>query len=169
MREDERTLDNGLFNWIGTFLMLLEIASAIAIIFGIALIFRGNPGLGILSILMLAGAFELKNQSLKYLQEGWRLGTFEIHEDHVNRIVMGGPYKYVRHPWYLANIVHAVAISLIAYSYAFVGLPVIVIAFVAVLGLIFCRVLIEESFLLKNFPEYGEYRLRVRGFIPFVV
>lgn len=78
------------------------------------------------------------------------------------RLTTSGPYRYVRHPLYSAEILAAVAVVL--------GSPAAVpvaalLLFVAVQNL---RASFEERLLLATFPEYAAYRERTRRLIPFV-
>jgi len=76
------------------------------------------------------------------------------------RLVTDGPYRYVRHPLYLAE-----AVVLLGIFLQFRSLPVALIV-VAVLGFQFLRMHYEEGVLRAAFPEYADYARRTARLIP---
>jgi protein-S-isoprenylcysteine O-methyltransferase Ste14 len=78
------------------------------------------------------------------------------------RLVTGGPYRFIRHPLYAAEILAALALVL-----ARPGLwaTLTLVPFVAVQML---RARFEEGLLARIFPEYRPYALRTRRLIPLV-
>jgi hypothetical protein len=80
-----------------------------------------------------------------------------------NRVVaMIGPYRFVRHPFYLANALVDLSVVVMAGSWP-LALPVPfwwLAIYIPVIGG-------EESYLTANFPEYHDYRLRVPCLIPW--
>ncbi|HSP88814.1 MAG TPA: isoprenylcysteine carboxylmethyltransferase family protein [Ignavibacteriaceae bacterium] len=83
-----------------------------------------------------------------------------ILKDH--KIVTSGPFKLIRHPQYLSQILMDLAAGVATLSYV-----VIIIALIEIPFLIM-RALLEEKILAKHFKEYSEYKSK-RGFmIPFV-
>lgn len=77
-------------------------------------------------------------------------------------LVQTGPYRIVRHPIYSGGL-------LLAYGWALVVHGWLTLAYATIL-LIFLEVKStrEESWLAERFPEYRDYRRRVRKLIPFV-
>jgi protein-S-isoprenylcysteine O-methyltransferase Ste14 len=75
-------------------------------------------------------------------------------------LVRSGPYRWVRHPMYLAHFVIFLCVMLLRFSPVTLALYVVFIA-----GQI-ARALIEERKLLETFPEYAEYRSRTGMFLP---
>ncbi|HET7850753.1 MAG TPA: isoprenylcysteine carboxylmethyltransferase family protein [Pseudolabrys sp.] len=76
------------------------------------------------------------------------------------RLVVRGPYAFVRHPLYVAEAVTTVGIILSNWSAA-----------ALVIGMAWCvlqyrRSINEEAVLRATFPEYDEYARRVPRFIP---
>jgi protein-S-isoprenylcysteine O-methyltransferase Ste14 len=65
--------------------------------------------------------------------------------------VTGGPYRWVRHPVYLGEILTAVAVCAWRFSPANV---LLFLAFAAAQGL---RARAEEEKLARNFPEYAAW------------
>jgi protein-S-isoprenylcysteine O-methyltransferase Ste14 len=77
-------------------------------------------------------------------------------------LVRTGPYRIVRHPIYSGGL-------LLAYGWALVVHGWLTLAYATFL-LIFLDIKStrEERWLAARFPEYGDYRQRVRKLIPFV-
>ena len=78
------------------------------------------------------------------------------------QIVTHGPYRCIRHPLYLANILQGVGFTLASGS-----LWVLVLAAYGILR-IFKAIAREESYLGKTFPEYEPYRTKTSRLIPFI-
>jgi protein-S-isoprenylcysteine O-methyltransferase Ste14 len=76
------------------------------------------------------------------------------------RLVTDGPYRYVRHPLYLAE-----AIVLLGIFLQFRSVPVALIV-IAALGFQLLRMHYEEGVLRAAFPEYAEYARRTARVIP---
>jgi len=76
-------------------------------------------------------------------------------------LVMSGPYRYVRHPFYLSFATAVVGLSLA------MGNWFILLAGILPLAFLFARTRIEEEKLLERFgAEYGDYMRRVGRFVP---
>ena len=80
------------------------------------------------------------------------------------RLVRSGPYRYVRHPLYAADI--GAAISLVLKGQPGLESTVILLLFVAVQ---FGRTVCEERLLRANLPEYDDYARSTRRLIPFIL
>jgi len=77
-------------------------------------------------------------------------------------LVTTGPYRYWRHPIY-ASIVYFVWAGQIE---APAALPLLAAAIIT-LGLV-VRMLIEEHFLVAEYPEYTSYRKQAKRLVPFI-
>jgi protein-S-isoprenylcysteine O-methyltransferase Ste14 len=77
-------------------------------------------------------------------------------------LVTHGPYAYFRHPIYAAIVYFVWAGALDHFSW-----PVLAWAELATAGA-FTRMHIEEYLLVRKYPEYRDYKKRVKKFIPFV-
>jgi protein-S-isoprenylcysteine O-methyltransferase Ste14 len=75
-------------------------------------------------------------------------------------LVRRGPYRWVRHPMYLAHFVIFLCVMLLRFAPATLALYVVFIAGQIV------RARIEERKLAETFPEYGEYRRTTGMFFP---
>lgn len=78
-------------------------------------------------------------------------------------LVTGGPYQYVRHPFYAAEIVIVLGMIL---QYQ---LPWSLLLGGAVIALQVVRSLYEERVLSQAFPEYEAYKARTKRFIPGII
>jgi protein-S-isoprenylcysteine O-methyltransferase Ste14 len=95
-----------------------------------------------------------------HLGENW----IELEERQVlpsQVLVTRGIYRYIRHPIYLGDVLLLTGFELALNSWLFV------------LGFFIAMIVIRQAFqeeeLLSNaFPEYVEYRLRTKRFLPFV-
>ena len=84
-----------------------------------------------------------------------------IEADKVNFIIVDGPYKYVRHPYYASVMSELMGIALALNSY-------ISLFFILIIqgGLLCLRIISEEAELIKYFgAQYLDYKLRV-GLFP---
>jgi protein-S-isoprenylcysteine O-methyltransferase Ste14 len=75
-------------------------------------------------------------------------------------LVRHGPYRYVRHPLYLAEIIASVGIVLPILSIWSVGL------FVVFVALQYARAILEERALTATIPEYADYARHTWRIIP---
>lgn len=78
-------------------------------------------------------------------------------------MVTGGPYRYIRHPGYLGEVMSMFGAGLSLSS--IVGLVLGVVS----LGLVLVRIRPEEEMLISNFGnEYESYMKRTKRLIPFI-
>lgn len=79
-----------------------------------------------------------------------------------HRLVTSGPYRYVRHPFYLAYAVGFVSVSVVMANWF------VLLSGVVVLGFLVSRTRIEEEKLVERFgDEYRGYMQRVGRFVPW--
>jgi protein-S-isoprenylcysteine O-methyltransferase Ste14 len=110
-------------------------------------------------MLALIAATLLYVKSLGYLGNNYS-PCFDAHLPF--RIVTHGPYRYIRHPLYLANILQGIGYTLASGSFW-----VLLLAAYGIFSII--RALVrEESYLGKTFPEYEHYRAKTSRLIPFI-
>jgi protein-S-isoprenylcysteine O-methyltransferase Ste14 len=95
-----------------------------------------------------------------HLAENW----IELEERQVlpgQALVTRGIYRYIRHPIYLGDVLLITGFELALNSWLFI------LGFM--IAMIVIRQALQEEELLSNaFPEYVEYRLRTKRFLPFV-
>lgn len=92
-----------------------------------------------------------------------RLYTSTLGIQHEHRLVTTGPYKYIRHPGYLGEVMSMFSVGLSLSS--IVGL----ILGVASLVLVLVRIKPEEEMLIEHFgKEYQSYMRKTKRLIPFI-
>ncbi len=79
------------------------------------------------------------------------------------KLVTRGPYRLVRHPVYVGEILGALGLTVWAASIAKT------LVFLLLVGLEVYRALQEETLLREVFPEYEEYAARTKRFIPGII
>jgi protein-S-isoprenylcysteine O-methyltransferase Ste14 len=77
-------------------------------------------------------------------------------------VVVKGPYRWVRHPLYVGEIVSALGIAIGVNSYSAVAL------WLALCGLQIFRAMREEQVLLRALPAYRSYRSHTAALLPGV-
>lgn len=78
-------------------------------------------------------------------------------------LIMKGPYKILRHPQYLSQIIVDIGGSLAVMSYILLPIAIIEIPFLIM------RALLEEKLLEKNFKErFADYKKKSGFLIPFI-
>ena len=114
----------------------------------------------LLGVCIFIVAFWLRRLSAKTLGKYQSL-QIEIRNNH--RLIKEGPYKYMRHPWYLSIILEVLSITLILnvyWSFLFVVLVYFPILLV--------RVHFEEKAMIEILgDEYIEYKKGLWAFFPF--
>lgn len=92
------------------------------------------------------------------------IGNFSIYPELKPnaKLIITGPYKWIRHPMYGALIV--MMFGIVGYNgsgFNLIGLFLVILAVVT-------KAIREEKFLLQLFPKYFEYSQKTKRFIPFV-
>ena len=77
-------------------------------------------------------------------------------------LVTGGPYRFLRHPMYLAQAAIAVGAPLT------VGCRSVLVIVPLALLVLALRVKLEDDALARTFPEYSRYASRTKRIVPFV-
>jgi protein-S-isoprenylcysteine O-methyltransferase Ste14 len=84
-------------------------------------------------------------------------GALRIQEERGHYVVEKGPYRYVRHPFYLGTVFYGISFPLFLESlWALIPGFIIIILFII-------RTELEDRFLQENLPGYREYSERVRA------
>lgn len=82
--------------------------------------------------------------------------TVRIQKERGHKAVTSGPYRFVRHPGYLAGLLYILSVPLIIGSvFAFVPAVIYVILFII-------RTALEDAVLLRELDGYSEYAQKVR-------
>lgn len=92
-----------------------------------------------------------------------RPGNFNIRPEVKpgGRFIERGPYRFVRHPMYVAVLV--VAAGLVAWQPAVWRGG----AWLALAGVLHAKTMIEEAAMLRTHPSYAAYRARTSRWLPF--
>lgn len=77
-------------------------------------------------------------------------------------VVQTGPYRWIKHPLYLAEEIVVLGVVLQYLT------PVTVIVLVLHIGIQVCRILYEEDLLRRNCPEYSSYEASRWRVVPYV-
>ncbi len=77
-------------------------------------------------------------------------------------LVTRGPYRLVRHPVYLGELISILGMVVATLS------PVMLAVFLATVGLQYWRTINEEQVLASVFPEYERYRRQTPRLLPFI-
>lgn len=91
-----------------------------------------------------------------------RIGNFNIRPEPKpgTTLVTTGPYRYVRHPMY-------VAVLLVMAPFAFLsGEPVRIVFWFLLLAVLWKKSSVEERVLMQRFDGYGRYRESTGRFLP---
>ena len=101
----------------------------------------------------------LSTYALKHLGRNYS-PCFDAHVPF--QLVSTGPYRFIRHPGWLAKIFTGVGGVLVSGSWWF--MPVLLWLLIEMRRTIRA----EEKYLLMAFPEFADYRRRTRYLIPFI-
>jgi len=115
-----------------------------------------GPGL-VVSINIAGFAIGLVGAALSFAALWSLRRSFSLMTE-VRELVTGGLYRRVRHPLYMAEIIHILGIAILS------GTPVGLGLFVAAVAMQVVRARIEERKLLKAVPQYAAFKART-GFL----
>ncbi len=127
--------------------------------FAYGLSFFHNGAIRITGTILTAVGIAFAVWARRHLGRNWS-GRPAIKIDH--ELVTSGPYRFVRHPIYTG-------VLLALFGSGLANGPIVMILFV-IFALIFSwRIRIEESYMMKLFPDqYPAYRGRTKALIPVV-
>jgi protein-S-isoprenylcysteine O-methyltransferase Ste14 len=93
-----------------------------------------------------------------------RPGNFNIRPEpkQGGRLVTRGPYRWVRHPMYLAVLLVTAAFALAGDAWQW-------LAWAALGGVLLAKARREERGLALAHPAYADYRARTRAIVPFLL
>jgi len=159
VRWDERNLERKRRRELSPFLLIAALAAAIGIGYariGVLPHWLFYPG----EILFVLG-YAFTGYSIRLL--GRYYSTYvEVLPDHM--VIERGPYRLIRHPNYLGQLVGAIGLGLALQSW--VALLVLAAAATSYFAY---RIRNEEAFLMAEMgADYASYMKRTRRFIPFV-
>lgn len=139
--------------WRGAVLVGVQFALLAAILFPWAAFV---PGLASISSVLAGGALFAATVVVN------RLGNFNIRPEPkaTGRLIVSGPYRFVRHPMYVALL--AVAAGAVASDAA----PAKWAVWLALAGVLRLKATLEESLLERAYADYPAYRERTGAFLP---
>ena len=120
---------------------------------------HGQPILSIVAFLVFVSAQALRFWAIHSLRQRWNVNIFV--SSACDEIVRSGPYKYIRHPNYLAVILEIAFVPMIGGAYLTAVIGSALNAFV-----LSKRIPREERELFKN-PAYREFFLEKARLLPF--
>jgi protein-S-isoprenylcysteine O-methyltransferase Ste14 len=109
----------------------------------------------------LAALFGIAGLSLAIYALWWLGRSFSILPE-ARKLVTHGPYRFVRHPLYVAEALSTLGITLQ------LAQPLGILIAVAIFLGQFARMGFEEEVLAQSFPEYAEYRKKTFRLIPYI-
>ena len=115
-----------------------------------------SPGLGAAAVAASVAGLGFSTWAV------WHLGTAFSIVPEARRLVQTGPYRWVRHPLYLAGFIIGLALLAANFSPPALGL------FLGFAGCQALRMACEEDLLARAFPEYDEYRRHTWVLLPYV-
>lgn len=117
--------------------------------------------LQVIGFMMLAAAYFVFGLVIK--ANPYLSSIVEVHKDREHKVATGGPYKYIRHPWYSGINLWFYSVPL-ALGSLYTLIPAVVLTLLIVI-----RIFMEEKELKKNLPGYKEYLAEVRyRIIPYI-
>lgn len=137
------------------FLVVLQLAALLGCVYPVNLTNLGS--VNALALCLLGATLGLT--ALYYN----KIGNFSVYPEIRDgaKLITTGPYKFVRHPMYLALFIMMTGISIYnGHAINFVSLSIIVPVLVR-------KALIEEYYLADRFPDYDSYKTTTRRFIPW--
>jgi len=109
----------------------------------------------------VAAAFGIAGISLSLYALRWLGRSFSILPE-ARRLVTDGPYRYVRHPLYVAEALSTLGVTLQLQQ------PLGALLAISIYLGQFARMGYEEEVLERAFPEYADYRKRTFRLIPYI-
>jgi protein-S-isoprenylcysteine O-methyltransferase Ste14 len=160
MNEPKPTIETGSLQKT-TALKLLSVISWIIGVVALVLLLMRHSLIG-------AGISAIIIQVASVLLMIWARLTFGLRSFHAaanpteGGLVTTGPYRFVRHPIY-ASVLYFIWAGVVSHLS-------VVNCLLGILGSIALsiRILSEESFLKKRYPEYSEYSAKTKQIIPFI-
>jgi protein-S-isoprenylcysteine O-methyltransferase Ste14 len=146
--------------WTSTALIILHIVVGVGTAFEYFLMQRILIStVTSLGLLMFAISIVLRHWSAKTLGR-YHSVHIEIRDD--QPLIKDGPYRLVRHPWYLAIAFEVCGFPLVVNAYY-----TFLFAFFIYIPILFIRAVVEEKEMIKKFgKKYIDYKKEVRAFIP---
>ncbi len=124
--------------------------------------FLGKPALNKLEILLMANLIIIIGIILSIYSLGSLGKSFSIIPQ-ARRLIETGPYRVVRHPLYMSELIGVFGLVLAGLSFLKIGIFALLVVLQAY------RAFQEEKLLADVFPEYKEYSLKTCRFVPYII
>jgi protein-S-isoprenylcysteine O-methyltransferase Ste14 len=118
---------------------------------------------------MAQNTFNIITEILSILILVWSVSVMSISKLNVfpdirkgSVFISNGPYKYIRHPMYLAVILFSISVV-----FDYMNVIRIIILIVLIATLIY-KIEFEEKLLINHFEKYPQYRNKTKKLIPFI-
>jgi len=115
---------------------------------------RPAPAIAALGLVLFALGWSVKSLALR--ANAFAVAVVRVQSERAHAVADSGPYSIVRHPFYAADPLILVGLSLWLESY------VATLSAVVPIALMVMRLLLEERFLQRELPGYSTYTERVR-------
>ena len=151
---DDRSLallagSNLVLSWLSIALYFLGIGSMMV-----------APPLKIFGVAVMLTGFGIRWSGMWTLRKFFSANV-AVQSDH--RLVIAGPYRFVRHPGYFGGWLGFVGLGMALGN----GVAMVLLT-VFTLPAFLYRIQVEENALNRAFPDYRQYASRVKRFLPFV-
>jgi protein-S-isoprenylcysteine O-methyltransferase Ste14 len=107
--------------------------------------------------------FVIVGELIRFWSAGYIGGISRTNRVTGGRLIIAGPYNYLRNPLYLGNLFIATGETVASASLFPAMLTLVFVFFIVQYSLI---IPVEEKKLSAEFPDYAEYRRKVPGFFP---
>ncbi len=141
---------------------LTNFLAIIATFIPFTLPFLGEPALNKPEILLAANVIIIISIVLSIYALGSLGKSFSIIPQ-ARKLIETGPYRVVRHPLYVSELIGAFGLVLAGLTFAKIAM------FLLLVALQVYRAFQEEKLLAKVFPEYREYSSKTARFIPGII
>jgi steroid 5-alpha reductase family enzyme len=144
---------------LGAWLYAARSWTAVPFVIALLIAARPSPPLLAIGLIVVACGEALRVAGLRYLAPSARSGRL-----HADALATGGPYRFVRNPVYLGNVLLVAGFILSAG----IGRPAFLAVAAAALAIQYSGIIAsEEAFLSARFPEaFARYRARVPCLVP---
>jgi protein-S-isoprenylcysteine O-methyltransferase len=119
-----------------------------------------DPMLKITGLILMFAGFGIRWAGMWTLRRFFSANV-AVQSDH--RLILDGPYRFVRHPGYFGGWLAFAGLGLALGN----AIAMVCLTFLTVPAFLY-RIRVEERALNAAFPDYAAYALRVKRFIPFV-
>ena len=153
-------------DWTLPLVSIAYIALVLIVIYGFFIVpTQLNLMLTLLGVLMFISSLGIRLWGMRTLKDQWSIHAIGAKKVKKTVLIREGPYKYARHPIYLAVIIEVLSIPMIWN----VNLAIIFAGIINI-PLQLIRAYFEEKSSVRKFGEiYVKYRREVPAFLPFRV